>query len=111
MRKNKTVFYATLVSILHYASAAWAVKSDGSLGADFIAAVVNTATQVVLPAVLAIGFVIVIALMCLGRGGNFIQKFGFWILAVIVAGGGFVYFSGFAGGPVSMTMTIATISH
>jgi hypothetical protein len=103
MHRRQSLHYAILGSLLQSARAAWAVNNDGSLGANLIAAIVNSATQVVLPAALAIGFVIVIVLMCLGRGGSFIQKFGFWILAIIVAGGGFVYFSGFAGGAVSMT--------
>lgn len=111
MNRALVVFAAFLASLFQQTQTAWAVQSDGSLGANLIASIVNTATQVVLPAALAIGFVIVIVAMCLGRGGAFIQRFGFWILAIIVAGGGFVYFSGFAGGPVSMTMTIANISH
>ncbi len=106
MTHRKSLVSATMLAVLQGARAAWAVQNDGSLGASLIAAIVNSATQVVLPAALAIGFVIVIAMMCLGRGGNFIQKFGFWILAIIVAGGGFVYFSGFAGGPVSMTFLL-----
>jgi hypothetical protein len=106
LARYRTVFVTALIWMLIQAQRAWAVQSDGSLGANLIASIVNTATQVVLPAALAIGFVTVIATMCLGRGGAFIQRFGFWILAIIVAGGGFVYFSGFAGGPVSMTFLV-----
>jgi hypothetical protein len=106
MHRRQSLCYATILGILQSARAAWAVQNDGSLGANLIAALVNSATGVWLPAILAIGFVVVLGMMVFGQGGRFIQKFGFWILAVIVAGGGFVYFSGFAGGAVSMTFVL-----
>jgi hypothetical protein len=81
MRRRLTVFSATILAILQSARTAWAVQSDGSLGANFIAALVNASTGVWLPAMLALGFLVVI-------------------------GGGFVYFSGFAGGNVSMTFLV-----
>jgi hypothetical protein len=106
MRRRLTVFSATILAILQSARTAWAVQSDGSLGANFIAALVNASTGVWLPAMLALGFLVVIGMMLFGQGGRFIQKFGYWILAILLIGGGFVYFSGFAGGNVSMTFLV-----
>lgn len=106
MNRYTVVCCTILVGLLSHVPRVWAVQNDGSLGSNLIASLVNSATQVWLPAILAIGFVIVIGSMVLGRGGAFIQRFGFWILGIIVAGGGFVYFSGFSGGPVSMTFVL-----
>jgi hypothetical protein len=102
---KKAAFYLML-TVLLYAVPAFAVAPSGGLGDNLIAALVNSARDVWLPALLFVGFVIVIGMMVLGRGGAFIQRFGFWILAIICVGGAYTYFSSFSGGVVSMTFTL-----
>jgi hypothetical protein len=105
--KHKDVVCALLIVLVHVAQAAWAVQDDGSLGAGLMASLSNSSKNVWLPFLLGLGFIGVLASMAFGIGPRLIQRGGGWILAILTAGGGFLYFSSYSGGPVSMTFRLA----